>query len=1626
MLRTKAPLILLVIALVLGGIIPAAGQPRHASAAAGATYEVGPGQAYSAIGDVPWESLNPGDTVLIHWRSQPYKEKFVISRQGTADAPITVSGVPGPNGELPVIDGNGATTRTGLSFWNDNRSIIKIGGARFAGSASDPASGNLPKYITIENLEIRGARLSNPYKDSTGAAKSYVKNASPIFIEYGENLIIRNNILTDSGNGFFVASSDAGVSRNILVEKNYIYGNGNSGSIYEHNIYTEAIGITFQYNRLGELCAGCSGNNLKDRSSGTVIRYNWIEGGNRQLDLVEGDDTANITNDPGYRQTFVYGNVLIKPDNAKNPQFLHYGGDNGEESLYRKGKLYLYNNTFVSNRSDKTTIMRLSTDSETADVRNNVFYKAKPDSSLSLIDETGTANLFNNWISSGYADIDSDTGGTVTHVHTITGQSPGFANELEQDFRPVAGSPLIQAAAAWHDDAAGHSVDREYAKHLASQLRDASGAFDLGAFAAARGETMRLKALFNVEITDGQAVYDAVYKAVSFQIDLTDGFETVAIPVSTLKAKLAGEGGLLRSIAFIPADAFLNEDGDLEKGWPETKDTLYIDNVLLGQTPLFTDEERRPFAFQVFPDEEDPHFTYVVNGVYSEHDGTGGSNAIKYMVAGGAGAAWMVYDSPIDLNGYAGTEMLTFSIDLANSPMEAWTPPPPVPQPGVNDAPPPTVEIGPGKAYESIGSFAWENLQAGDVVYIYYRPEPYKEKIGLFAQGTSERPIIIHGVPGPNGELPRIDGSLATTRTANPIPNQNRSLVRIGSGSKPAKHIVFENFEVYNAHTSQSYTTNTGTAKYANSATGIWIDNGENITIRNNKIHSNGNGIFGTSYMDPAYQFDYVSKNILIQGNTIYGNGNANRMFEHNSYIAASGTIYENNYYGVLRDGSQGYGLKDRGAGTVIRNNWIEGGRRQISLDDSEDTPRLFFDPRYNDAFVYSNMLVERDHLFDTWGDDEIISFGGDHVNIPDRNGTLYFYNNTIVTYRQNRIYGENGVPGLKNPGRIEHTTLFYLGSDLKKVDARNNVFHAAGEDPAPLVVIDDPMGVVDLKNNWFTEGYHINFTGPPKSIHSETGTITGRDPGLIDVSLDVQNYWPKSSSPLVNAAAALPDSHAGLIGRQYVKHAASEPRPSSDRMDIGAAEYVPGPTPSPTPVGPPASGESDPPPSGPVVLQPPAELPVPESEALLALPGKLSGLLPGGSASNSGTQQAAAWVADAIREAGTIDMSAAVSIARDEAVPVIDPAKLEAHFKQARKAADQANGILRQALPDAAPVKTVATLDLGSLAVSSARIPLPLALLRSAADNGVDAIAVKVNGVSLTVGLDQLTGDTTVGISVQQPTGTNSPASAVRASDIYRFEFTTGGQKIESFQKPVEVRIPIRSTTGLDTQRLVLAKLDDGQVVLKGGMYDAGSGEFRALNKSFSTYAVLENRVAFQDVEAVSKWAGRAIEVTAAKGIVEGRAESAFYPNAEVTRAEFAKLLVQAFGLADASASESFTDVNENDWFRPYVAAAVQAGIVRGRTDSLFEPNAAITRAEMAAMAARALAAAKAYKPASASVLAAYADAGQLDASLRDSVALAVAEGILTGRENGLLAPSANSTRAEAAVVIYRMLEKL
>jgi hypothetical protein len=345
----------------------------------------------------------------------------------------------------------------------------------------------MPAWIAVENLDIRSARPPYTFRNDGGTTQTYSSSASSIYVEKGDHITVRYCIFRDSANGFFTAYETS----DVLIEGCYIYDNGIEGSIYQHNSYTESAGITFQYNHYGPLRANCLGNNLKDRSAGLVVRYNWIESGNRQLDLVDAEGSDALRDDPRYGTTFVYGNVLIEPDGAGNSQIVHYGGDSGSEEWYRKGMLYFYNNTIVSTRAGNTTLFRLSTNEEHCDCRNNIAYVTASGNRLAMVDSAGVLDLSHNWFKTGWVASHGGLTGTLNNDGTtVQGAAPGFVDGAAQEYRLRSDSPCIGAGAPLHAGALpANDVARQYVRHQQSEPRPRFGSLDIGAFEFAERTT---------------------------------------------------------------------------------------------------------------------------------------------------------------------------------------------------------------------------------------------------------------------------------------------------------------------------------------------------------------------------------------------------------------------------------------------------------------------------------------------------------------------------------------------------------------------------------------------------------------------------------------------------------------------------------------------------------------------------------------------------------------------------------------------------------------------------------------------------------------------------------------------------------------------------------------------------------------------------------------------------------------------------------------------------------------------------------------------------------------------------------------------------------------------------------
>ncbi|MEK3837790.1 S-layer homology domain-containing protein [Paenibacillus sp. FSL R7-0128] len=329
-------------------------------------------------------------------------------------------------------------------------------------------------------------------------------------------------------------------------------------------------------------------------------------------------------------------------------------------------------------------------------------------------------------------------------------------------------------------------------------------------------------------------------------------------------------------------------------------------------------------------------------------------------------------------------------------------------------------------------------------------------------------------------------------------------------------------------------------------------------------------------------------------------------------------------------------------------------------------------------------------------------------------------------------------------------------------------------------------------------------------------------------------------------------------------------------------------------------------------------------------------------------------------------------------------------------------------------------TLNLGTVNAATVEVPLSKAIIEAAKAKGIANIAITFNGLTVTIPVGQFSEAVTLTASTVADTTVTSVSSLKLASSVYDFELTVGGVATTTFQQPIIIKLPLKNTEGLDRELLSVAKVVYGALQFQGGVVDGD--HITEPRDGFSSYAVLENKVSFKDVASVQAWAGRQISVVAAKGAIEGVGNGNFAPKNNVTRAEFAKMLIRALNLENNSAKQSFGDVSSTAWYAPYVAVAAEKGIITGRSAAQFDPNATITRAEMATMIARAVKSQKPEAATNVSSLSKFSDAGKIAASLKDGVAFAASNNLVIGNA-GKFNPNNTATRAEAAVIIYRTI---
>jgi len=230
-------------------------------------------------------------------------------------------------------------------------------------------------------------------------------------------------------------------------------------------------------------------------------------------------------------------------------------------------------------------------------------------------------------------------------------------------------------------------------------------------------------------------------------------------------------------------------------------------------------------------------------------------------------------------------------------------------------------------------------------------------------------------------------------------------------------------------------------------------------------------------------------------------------------------------------------------------------------------------------------------------------------------------------------------------------------------------------------------------------------------------------------------------------------------------------------------------------------------------------------------------------------------------------------------------------------------------------------------------------------------------------------------------------------------------------------------------TKDIALANFADNKITVSpkaGDVLDAGDKEIVitvngktvkqaiTVNKKETVPPPVEETV-LTDIDG--HWAQANIEYLVGIGAVAGYPDETFRPDSLITRAEFAKIIVDAFELT-AESGKIFADTADH-WAKDYVAIAAANGIVLGYNDQEFGPDDLITREQMAIMIVKAAGLTEATGELS------FTDKDEVSSWAYDWVVSATQNKIMSGYTDNTFKPLNNATRAEAATVIYNVLMK-
>lgn len=248
-------------------------------------------------------------------------------------------------------------------------------------------------------------------------------------------------------------------------------------------------------------------------------------------------------------------------------------------------------------------------------------------------------------------------------------------------------------------------------------------------------------------------------------------------------------------------------------------------------------------------------------------------------------------------------------------------------------------------------------------------------------------------------------------------------------------------------------------------------------------------------------------------------------------------------------------------------------------------------------------------------------------------------------------------------------------------------------------------------------------------------------------------------------------------------------------------------------------------------------------------------------------------------------------------------------------------------------------------------------------------------------------------------------------------------GNSVTSFKKELTLTFKFESTDlaeGVQPEDLMVFywNADLQAWIAVPSEVDTTKGEVTARVNHFTTFALMAAKDFPRLTDIKGHWAEADILALISAKVVNGAGNNQYLPEGQVTRAQFAKMIVGAMGYTPtANPQLAFDDASSiPDWAKGYVATAVEKGIITGLPGNRFGGEEFITREQMAVMIARALKLTSAGETT-------FTDNGSISAWARPSVKAAVEKGIISGVGGNLFAPGDRATRAQAAKMLSVLL---